>query len=117
MATHNELGKKGEEMAAQWLHLQGYMILHQNWRHGRAEVDIIASKDKTLHFVEVKTRKTEAYGLPEESVGDRKMEMLMKAAEEYLNQYPEWKRIQFDILSIKLKNSTTEFAFIEDIFL
>ena len=117
MAAHNDLGKKGEEMAAQWLQLHSYVILHYNWRYLRAEVDIIASKNKTLHFVEVKTRKTEEFGLPEESVGDRKMEMLMKAAEEFLNQYPEWKRIQFDILSITLRNSVTEYTLIEDIFL
>jgi putative endonuclease len=117
MAAHNELGKKGEDMAAQWLQLRGYTLLHRNWRHSHAEVDIIASKNNILHFIEVKARKTEAFGLPEESVGDKKMEMLMNAAEEFLYRFPEWKRIQYDILSITLRSSSTDFLLIEDVFL
>lgn len=104
-------------MAAQWLQLRNYVVLHRNWRHSHAEVDIIASKNQTLHFIEVKARKTEMYGLPEESVGDKKMKMLMKAAEEFLYQHPEWKRIQFDVLSITVRNVSSDFLLIEDIFL
>jgi len=117
MAAHNELGKKGEEMAVHWFQQRGYAILHRNWRHSHSEVDIIASKNDTLHFIEVKARKTEKYGLPEESVGVKKMEMLMKAAEEFLFRFPEWKRIQYDILSISLHSSATDFLLIEDVFL
>jgi len=118
MALHHDTGKTGEAMAAEYLAANGYTILHQNWRHGHWEVDVIASKDSVLHFIEVKTRRTEKFGFPEESVNKKKIKNLMGAAEEYLYLHPEWKRIQFDILSIKmLKNEPVEYFFIEDVFL
>ncbi|MBK6991072.1 MAG: YraN family protein [Chitinophagaceae bacterium] len=56
MASHNELGKEGEELAAKWLSEYGYTILHANRRHSHYEIDIVATKGKFLHF-EVKARK------------------------------------------------------------
>ncbi len=118
MAKHNELGKEGEELAVKWFADQGYEILHNNWRHSHYEVDIIASKKNILYFIEVKARSNNAFGYPEESVGKKKIQNLMNAAEEFLIQYPEWKRIQFDILSISLrKDGVNEYFFIEDVAL
>ena len=57
MAAHNELGKEGELLAANHLQSEGYVIRHRNWRCGHKELDIVAEKDGTLVFVEVKTRK------------------------------------------------------------
>lgn len=54
MAWHNETGKTGEKLAADWLEKKGFTILEKNWRHKRLEVDIIAEKDNLLHFIEVK---------------------------------------------------------------
>ena len=68
MAWHNETGKTGEKLAADWLEKKGFTILEKNWRHKRLEVDIIAEKDNLLHFIEVKSRSSQNYGLPEESV-------------------------------------------------
>lgn len=117
MAIHNETGKNGEELASQWMIQSGYIILHRNWRHSHYEVDIIAEKNKLLHFIEVKTRRSLRYGLPEESVSKKKMKYLMNAAEEYLIQHPQWKRIQYDILSILLLNrKEPEFFLIEDVY-
>ncbi len=105
-------------MAAEYLFEKGFTILHQNWRHSHWEVDFIASLNKILHFIEVKTRRTQKFGYPEEDVTKKKMENLINASEEYLYQYPEWKLIQFDILSITLlKNQPVEFYFIEDIYI
>jgi len=56
MASHNELGEKGEEIAAGHLLKNGYAILERNWRFGKEEIDIIASQDDELIIVEVKTR-------------------------------------------------------------
>ena len=56
MAAHNELGKEGELLAANHLQSEGYVIRHRNWRCGHKELDIVAEKDGTLVFVEVKTR-------------------------------------------------------------
>lgn len=105
-------------MAAGYLTGSGYSILHQNWRHRRWEVDIIAEKDGILHFFEVKTRRTKKFGLPEEAVGNRKIQNLINAAEEYLYEQPQWKKIQFNILAITiLKGEPPEYFLIEDVFL
>ncbi len=116
MAHHNTTGKLGEQMASQYLLKNGFVILHNNWRHSHWEVDIIASLKGVLHFIEVKTRRTKQFGYPEDDVTKKKVANLINASEEFLFLYPEWKRIQFDILSINLlRNEPAEFFFIEDV--
>jgi putative endonuclease len=118
MAEHNELGKEGEELAAKWLVNKGYALLHRNWRHSYHEIDIIATKGKFLHFVEVKTRYYFPGTHPEDSVTKKKFKNLKKAADEYLFLYPGYKWIQYDILSITLhKNGEPEYFLLEDVFL
>lgn len=104
-------------MAAEYLSDKGFQILHQNWRHSHWEVDFIASLKNTLHFIEVKTRRSKKFGYPEEDVTKKKMANLINASEEYLFLNPQWKLIQFDILSITiLKNTSPEYFFIEDVY-
>ena len=118
MATHNQTGKLGEQMGKEHLIANGYGIISQNWRHSRWEVDAIAEKDTVLHFVEIKTRRSKKFGLPEDSVGKKKMQNLINAAEEYLHHHPQWKRIQFNILSILiLKGEPVAYFLIEDVYL
>jgi putative endonuclease len=118
MAHHNTTGMLGEKMALKYLSDKGYIILHQNWRHSHWEVDVIASLKNTLHFIEVKTRRTKKFGYPEEDVTKKKLINLINASEEFLFLNPEWKLIQFDILSITIiKNEPAEFFFIEDVHL
>ena len=118
MATHNELGKKGELLASDWLLTHGYEIIHKNWRHAHVEVDIIATKEMVLHFVEVKSRSNHLFGYPEESISEKKMQNLMFAADEFLFRFPEWKRVQFDVLSVNIGQSgEVGFFLIEDIYL
>jgi putative endonuclease len=118
MAEHNKTGNTGEALAVNYFTQNGYQILHQNWRHSHWEVDIIAVKANVLHFIEVKTRKTKKFGLPEESVTKKKIQNLINAAEEYVYQNPQWKRIQFDILAITiLKDEPVEYFLIEDVYL
>ena len=117
MAHHNRTGLIGEQMAAKYLTEKGFTILHLNWRHSHWEVDIIASLNNTLHFIEVKTRRTQKFGYPEDDVSKKKMENLINASEEYLVLYPQWKWIRFDILSITIiKNMPVEYFFIEDVY-
>lgn len=118
MANHNDTGKSGEALAAGYLLQKGFTLLAANWRYSYYEIDIIASLDGVLHFIEVKTRRTSKYGFPEESVDRRKLERLMLAAEEYLYLNPGWKRIQYDVLSIVLAiNASPAYFFIEDVSL
>lgn len=117
MATHNETGKIGENLASHWLELAGYNVLHTNWRHSYYEVDIIASKLNKLHFIEVKTRRQTAYGWPEESISVTKLKRLMKAGAAFLELHPHWKQVQYDALAINLyKNKEPEILLIEDIY-
>jgi|SRR5690242_12732317 putative endonuclease len=116
MAQHNTTGALGEKMAVEYLIKKGFAILHQNWRYGNWEVDIIASQNSILHFIEVKTRRNTKYGYPEDDVSKKKILNLINASEEYLIAHPEWKRIQFDILSININHDKeNDFFFIEDV--
>jgi putative endonuclease len=118
MAHHNKTGSFGEGLAAEHLTRKGFDILHQNWRHGHWEVDIIGVKDGVLHFIEVKTRRTKKFGHPEDAVSKKKIQNLINASEEYLYLFPQWQRIQFDILAITLlRNEPGEYFFIEDVYL
>ena len=117
MARHNDTGKQGELLAAAYLLEKDYTILHQNWRYKNWELDIIASKNKRLHIVEVKTRTSSAFGYPEENMDSKKMQYLINAAEEYMYQNPQWQQLQFDILAITIINNQIEYFLIEDVYL
>jgi putative endonuclease len=117
MAAHNDTGKHGEKLAAVYFEKAGYTLLEQNWRHKKWEVDIIAFKENILHFIEVKCRSTKKFGHPEESVNSKKIKNLIDASAEYLYLHPEWKRVQFDVLSITLhKEEEEDYFLIEDIY-
>lgn len=118
MAEHNDFGKEGEALALEFLRKNDFEILHCNWRYSRYEIDIIAKKQSLLHIIEVKSRHYFPGTFPEESVSKKKFNFLKKAAEEFLYLHPEYKHIQFNILSITLfKDKEPEFFLIEDVFL
>ena len=118
MAHHNDTGQTGENLAAIWFEEKSYTILHKNWRHKNLEVDIIATKNNMLHFIEVKAVTTLKFGNPEDKVSEKKIRNLINASEEYLFQNQQWRRIQFDVLSITMiKNTATEYFLIEDVYL
>jgi putative endonuclease len=117
MAEHNETGLAGEKLAVEWLTMRGYKIRVENWRYRHLEVDIIAEKGDTLHFVEVKTRRSTKFGNPEESINKQKMKNLKDAAEQYQHQHPGWKWIQFDVLAILYKPDGIDYWFNQDVYL
>ncbi len=118
MANHNEIGKKGETLAADFLATRGYTVICKNWRYRQYEIDIIATKGIKLHFIEVKTRSSAFYGHPEESVTKKKFRFLKNAADEYLYLNPGHQWIQYDIVSITFhKKGAPEFFLLEDVFL
>lgn len=117
MQSNKDKGKQGEDLAAQYLLDKGYALLERNWRYRHAEVDLIASKANRLHFVEVKTRHSVRYGMPEESFNRDKMRSLKLAAEAYQLAHPEWKYLQFDIVSIiMLNDAVQEIRLFEDVY-
>ncbi len=118
MASHNELGRIGEALGKTFLEQQAYKILHLNWKYSYYEIDIVATKNEVLHFIEVKTRRSQKFGLPEESVDDKKFKKIIRAAEEFLERFPDWTKIQYDVLSISFgADNVAEFYLIEDVYL
>lgn len=115
MSRTIETGKYGERLAVFYLESWGFKILQCNWRFSYYEIDIIASFENTLHFIEVKTRTSTRFGFPEESVGNKKLKSLYRAADEYLSREAGWKNISFDILSICGAAGQEKVLFIEDI--
>ncbi|ULQ53126.1 YraN family protein [Flavihumibacter fluvii] len=115
MSTHLAIGRYGEEIAAKWLLENGFTILFNNWRHGRKEIDLIASKKGTLHIIEVKTRRGNNFGPPEYQVNHRKLKYLQDAASAFLEENPQWRKIQFDIISVVLEPNKLLIDYFEDI--
>ncbi len=104
MAQHNETGKTGEELAREYLESAGYPILAVNWRYRRAELDLIMMDGPILVFVEVKTRRTDAFGRPEEAVNRKKMKMMAAAAAAYMEAIGHEWEVRFDVVSILFRS-------------
>lgn len=102
MAEHNELGKWGEELAAKYLEQKGYVIRDRDWRQGKLDLDIVAVADdgETVVFVEVKARKTNSFGQPEQAVDAKKIKRLARAADSYVKSLGVSAPLRFDIVSI-----------------
>ena len=94
------LGRRGEQIAAEFLELNGYRILHRNWRSGSSEVDIICTTKDILVFVEVKTRSGSSYGPPELAFDKAKERALVRAAENYIYKYDWQGSVRFDFMAV-----------------
>jgi putative endonuclease len=99
---HLQTGQTGENIALKYLQDKGYQILETNWRHGRAEIDIIAKQDQSIVIVEVKTRTKGALVLAEGAVNKKKRALLTNAASAYLHQ-EDWRgECRFDVIAIEI---------------
>ncbi len=99
--TRLALGQWGEEQAVNYLRKQGLKILARNYRAPVGEIDIIACSKKELLFVEVKTRRGTGFGLPQEAVGSRKQQQIIRTAQWYLQQEKTGKlQPRFDVVAI-----------------
>lgn len=117
MSCNKTIGIRGEEDATQWLIQKGYTIIERNWRHKHWEIDIIASKEKKLHFIEVKSRSTINYGYPEAAINLKKLLSIKNGIEEYLYINPEWNAIQIDVLNLVWRHGRMKEIFIiEDVY-
>lgn len=117
MDKHTEIGKKGEQIAVNFLKNKGYEILSLNWRSGKKEIDIIAVCGNEIVFTEVKSRSSFRMGFPEEAVHPHKQALLKAAAESYLESNPNTRMIRFDIISILMPpGSPVEILHLEDAF-
>lgn len=116
MAEHNDLGKLGEELAVDFLQKNEYTILETNWTFQKAEIDIIALRENILAIVEVKTRSSLDFGLPQDFVNPKKMQLLVKAANEYVTANDLEVNVRFDIIAIHKENNNYNIEHIEEAF-
>lgn len=117
MADHNELGKKGEELAVDFLVKAGYKILEKNYRFQKAEVDIIALKGPVLAIAEVKTRSTDYFGNPQDFVNPKKIKLLLSAIDNYVVEKDLDVEVRFDIIAIIRQKKETKLVHLKDAFL
>ncbi len=116
MAEHNELGKRGEALASEYLKEKGYTILAKNWRWQNNEIDIIAQQNNLIIFVEVKTRGTAYFGHPEVFVTKAQQKLYIKLANAYVLQHNCSQEVRFDIVSALLTSSQCKMNHIEGAF-
>lgn len=116
MALHNDLGKRGEQLAVDMLRRKGYRILERNWKYGNLEVDIIAGNKSDIVFVEVKTRSDDSLMRPEEAVDRQKQCNLTVAATHYIQQKHTELHPRFDVVAIVLNENRCDVQHFEDAF-
>lgn len=117
MAEHNDLGRLGEDKAAEYLQAKGYKIVERNWYFHHKEVDIIAFDGDTVVFVEVRTRTSSDVLHPRDSVMPLKMRYLILAADNYVRYKKLDNRIRFDLIAcISHRDGRWDIEHIEDAF-
>ncbi len=102
MKNRRAVGTQYEQIAADYLTMQGYQILEKNFSCRQGEIDLIAKDGEWLVFVEVKYRKTTAFGMPAEAVDKRKQQRIYRAARQYIYQsgYRQEQSCRFDVVVI-----------------
>ncbi len=103
MAHKDELGREGEQRAAEYLQARGFEIVDRNWRCPRGEIDLVAVRDRLIIIVEVKTRRTTSFGHPLEAVDARKRRRLWHLAHAWAAAHPEESRgrvLRLDVIGI-----------------
>ncbi|PZX95224.1 endonuclease [Flavobacterium aquariorum] len=116
MAAHNELGKLGEDLAVDYLKKNGYTILDTNWTFQKAEIDIIAKIENTLAIIEVKTRSSLDFGLPQDFVKPKKIQLLVKAVDAYVCEKDLDSEVRFDIISVHKEGKSFAIEHLMDAF-
>ncbi|MBI5777927.1 MAG: YraN family protein [Planctomycetes bacterium] len=116
--TNVSIGSKGELLAEAFLKKQGYRIVERNFRCKFGEIDIIGFKKGVLSFIEVKTRSSDQFGLPIDSVDKAKQKRLIRLANYYLYKKKAQPDLpcRFDVVSILMKKDKPEIEFIPNAF-
>ena len=116
MGKHNEFGKQGEQLAVEFLVGQGYEICNQNYRFQKAEIDIIARQDGTLAIVEVKSRNMGFLEDMSTAVSGKKRQLLIKAADQYVQERDLDVEVRFDIITVIKKGVDFEIEHLKNAF-
>lgn len=113
-----EIGRLGEKLAKEYLIKQGYRILTENYRTPLGEIDLVVEKDQTTIFVEVRTKTSQRFGTPEESITPKKQERLIRLALQFCaHHYLYSQNLRFDIIAIYLDKIQPSIKHISNAFL
>lgn len=108
-------GAEGEEAAVRWLRAHGFLIVDRNWRMGRYELDIVATRHDRLHIVEVKLRGAGGLTTPEEALTPAKQRALLRAANLYIETMGIRLDCQIDLAAVdRLPDGTLDVRYIPD---
>ena len=116
MGIHNEFGKLGEQKAVDFLLKNGYKIKYKNYRYLKAEIDIIAKKDGVLAIVEVKSRSSDFLENIAETVTQKKINLLVSAADHYVTSNDLDVEVRFDIITVLKKGKRLVVEHLENAF-
>jgi putative endonuclease len=118
-SNKRDIGKEGEDLAAEYISKKGYEILERNYHYGHGEIDIIAKKNGVLVFIEVKSRINLEYGEPEYAINKKKIQQIKKMAELYLfDKEKEEVDCRFDVIAILLEpKSSPQITHYENAFM
>lgn len=115
--TKQRVGQSGEKAAAAFLRREGLRIIERNFKTPLGEIDMIAEEGDVLCFVEVKARRSEAYGGPAEAVTPRKQHQIARVAAAYVSRnYPQGTTCRFDVVTVEDRNGVPAARLIRDAF-
>lgn len=116
MGKHNEFGQRGEQLAVDHLIRKGYTVVHRNYRYLKAEIDIIAKKGDILAIVEVKSRSSEYMQPIAETVTEKKIKLMVMAADHYIISKDLDVEARFDIITIHKNGTKHDIEHLENAF-
>jgi len=116
--TRKVLGARGEDLAVRYLKKKGYKVIERNYRCQWGEIDLVARQGKTLVFIEIKSRTSSDFGLPQDAVGRFKQKKLIQVARAYMAEHRLHETIpaRFDVVAVQLTPSGPEIELITDAF-
>ena len=110
-------GQQGEDAAARYLRRKRYRIEERNFRCRHGEIDLVAIFHGTVVFVEVKTRQSTRFGMPQEAVSTAKQARIVRVAQAYLQQRNWQERpVRFDVIAVRIAGERTDIEHIEHAF-
>jgi putative endonuclease len=117
MDARPELGRRGEDLAVRVFRSLGFEIVQRNYRCEHGEIDLIARRGRCLVFCEVKTRRTDLWGLPAQAVDHRKQLRLRRLAAQWLTDHAVGRvEVRFDVVSVIVRPNRAEVTHIPNAF-
>ena len=116
-AARQEFGEVGERVAERWLRHHGWRVLQRRFRNGHRDIDLVAERDGTVAFVEVKARTSLEFGDPVEAVGWRKRRELVRSAWVWIDRHGRaGEAYRFDVIGVVLTSSGARIRHVEHAF-